>query len=59
MHKADGNAESDMTLRLCPSVPLSLKLSAEADSTLFGFQKIFEMNDLVLFSRGVPGTFDF
>jgi len=33
-HKAKNNDESDMTLPLCHSVPLSLMLSVSADSSL-------------------------
>ncbi|MBP1742429.1 MAG: hypothetical protein H6Q48_4722, partial [Deltaproteobacteria bacterium] len=57
--KAESNADSDMTLCLCHSVPLSLKLSASVGSKLLWLEEIFEMNDLVLFSRGVPGDLDF
>ena len=41
--------------RLCAFVPLSLW----PYSSLFGFEEIFEMNDLVLFPCGIPGTLDF
>lgn len=58
-HKAEKNGKTGMTLCLCLSDPLSLKLLAEADSRLLGLQEILEMNDLVLFSRGVPGELDF
>ena len=31
----------------------------EKEIPLFGFQEIFEMNDLVLSFRGIPGDLDF
>ena len=40
-HKAEKNTERDMTLSLCHSVPLSLKLSASGDSELLCFCLFF------------------
>ena len=40
-HKAEKNTERDMTLSLCHSVPLSLKLSASGDSELLRFCLFF------------------